>query len=93
MMCEKSSEGTLRDSRVQKPSLMQTQLELLETQLRDEEATQSRKAVRFHFAAEAGGADASMAAAGQTFGKWPCFFAARRNTASGFSSSTMMAEL
>ena len=56
---------------------MQTQLELLETQLRDEEATQSRKAVRFNFAAEAGSDGVSMAAAAQTSEKSvsPCYFA------------------
>ena len=55
---------------------MKMQLELLETQLRDEEATQSQKAVRFNFAAEAGSGGASMAAAAQTSEKLPCFFAA-----------------
>jgi hypothetical protein len=54
---------------------MKTSLELLETQLHDEEATQSRKAVRFYFAAEAGGGGTSMAVAAQTSEKLPCFFA------------------
>ena len=38
-------------------SLMKTQMEVLEGLLRDEEATQSRKAVRFNFASEADGSD------------------------------------
>jgi hypothetical protein len=42
---------------------MKSEFEVLETQLRDEEATQTRKAVRFNFAAETGGGNPSMAAA------------------------------
>ena len=61
-------------------SLMKTQMEALEGLLRDEEATQSRKAVRFNFASEADGGDygSHTAATGQT-APWrsaPCFFAA-----------------
>ena len=52
-------------------SLMLMQLELLETQLHDEEATQSRRAVKFNFAAEAGGGGAPMVAAAQASQK-PC---------------------
>ena len=63
-------------------SLMKMQLELLETQLCDEEATQSQKAVRFHFDAEAGSANASMVAAAQTSERWPAS-SRRRTTASG----------
>ena len=61
-------------------SLMLTQLESLETQLRDEEATQSRKAVKFNFAAKAGGGGASMTVAAQTSQKpaSPCYFAGRQ---------------
>ena len=57
---------------------MLTQLESLKTQLRDEEATQSRKAVKFNFAAEAGGGGVSMVAAAQASQKpaSPCYFAA-----------------
>ena len=58
--------------------LMLTQFEALEAQLRDEEATQSRKAVKFNFAAEGGGGGTSMAASTPTPQKSasPCFFAA-----------------
>ena len=62
-------------------NLMKSELEVLETQLCDEEATQTRKAVRFNFAAETGVGDPSMAAAAQSSEKWPaqpCFFAAAR---------------
>ena len=60
-------------------SLMLTQLESLETQLRDKEATQAWKAVKFNFAAEADsrGAHATL---------WQC------TTASGFSSLMMTAD-
>ena len=68
-------------------SLMLTQLESLETQLHDEEATQSRKAVKFNFAAEAGGGGASMAAAAQASQNRQAHATLRRRTtASRFSS-------
>ena len=61
--------------------LMKTDLEVLETTLRDEEATQRQKTVKFNFAAESGAGDSAMAAAGRTSEKWPvqpCYFAAAR---------------
>ena len=60
-------------------NLIKSELEVLETQLRDEEATQTRKAVRFNFTAETGVGDLSMAAAARSSERWPlqpCFFAA-----------------
>ena len=62
-------------------NLIKTELETLERQLRDEEATQRQKTVKFNFTAEIGAADPSMAAAAQSSEKWPlapCFFAAVR---------------
>ena len=62
-------------------NLLKSEFEVLETQLRDEEATQPqpRKAVRFNFATETGDGNPSMAAAAQSSEKWPlqpCFFVA-----------------
>ena len=62
-------------------NLIKTELEVLERQLRDEEATQRQKTVKFNFTAEIGAADPSLAAAAQSAEKWPlqpCFFAAAR---------------
>ena len=62
-------------------NLMKSELEVLERQLRDEEATQRQKAVKFNFTAETGAGDPSMAAAARSSEKWPlapCFFAATR---------------
>ena len=64
-------------------NLLKSEFEVLETQLRDEEATQPQpwKAVRFNFATETGDGNPSMAAAAQSSEKWPlqpCFFAAAR---------------
>jgi len=62
-------------------NLIKTELEVLERQLRDEEATQRQKTVKFNFTAETGAVDPSMAAAAQSSEKWPlapCFFAAVR---------------
>ena len=54
---------------------------MLERQLRDKEATQRQKTVKFNFTAEIGAADPLLAAAAQSAEKWPmqpCFFAAAR---------------
>ena len=62
-------------------NLIKSELEVLERQLRDEEATQRQKAVKFNFAAETGAVDPSMAVAAQSSEKWLlalCFFAAVR---------------
>ena len=58
--------------------LMKSEMEALETTLRDEEATQTRKTVKFNFTAESGVGDPSMAAAARSSEKWPvqpCYFA------------------
>ena len=58
--------------------LMLTHFESLQTQLRDEEATRSRKTVKFNFAVEGGSGGMLMAAVAPTPQKpaSPCFFAA-----------------